>query len=90
VADLQSHLATLSGEQRQQVLETLTSFKDAGVSAPLLDAGVDGDGDGRNDYFGLDEQGNLIMVTGAEGDRDDYDLGDVEIVEETEGVGDGG
>lgn len=83
----QDYLDSLSEETKAQIRETLLDWKAAGNPHPQLDAMVDISGDGIMDFFELDEHDELIMVPGAEADQSDYDLTGVEIVEETEGLG---
>lgn len=60
-----STLATgLSAEDEAEIKSILQTWKDAGTDNPLLPMNVDIDGDGLVDSFGLDEEGNIIVVLG--------------------------
>lgn len=56
---------TLSTEDLEAIKEILTSYKEAGVENPLLPTDIDVDGDGITDSFGLDDEGNVIRVSGV-------------------------
>jgi hypothetical protein len=84
----QEYMDALSDEERASLRATLEEWKAAGNPAPRIYSEVDIAGDGMIDYFELDENGELVLRPGAEVDLSDYDLTGVEIVEETEGVGD--
>lgn len=53
----------LSPEDLEAIKQILTSYKLDGVENPLLPTDVDIDGDGIADAFGLDSNGNVILVT---------------------------
>lgn len=55
----------LTDEDRKAIEILLLGYKSAGVAVPLLPMDVDVDGDGIVDAFGLDEAGNVIVVTGV-------------------------
>lgn len=60
MADLQ-----LADEDRAAIKAVLIAERDRGVAVPLLPADVDVDGDGIVDSFGLDENGEVIIVSGV-------------------------
>lgn len=60
-----STLATgLSAEDEAEIKSILTTWKNEGVENPLLPMDVDIDGDGLVDSFGLDGDGNVVVVLG--------------------------
>jgi len=60
VADL-----TLTDEDREAMRAALLAERAAGVAVPLIPADVDVDGDGIVDSFGLDENDEVIVVSGV-------------------------
>lgn len=54
-----------SEEDVTTIRDILLQWKAEGVENPLLPADVDIDGDGIVDSFGLDENDNVIIVSGA-------------------------
>lgn len=60
-----SALATgLSAEDEAEIKNILNTWKNEGNENPLLPMDVDIDGDGLVDSFGLDAEGNVIVVLG--------------------------
>ena len=55
----------LTPEDEAAVKAILLQWREAGNENPLLPADVDLDGDGTHDSFGLDENGNVIVVSGV-------------------------
>lgn len=55
---------TLADEDRAEIKAILTHWRESGVENPLLPADVDLDGDGIVDSFGLDADGEVIVVSG--------------------------
>ena len=56
---------TTTEEDVTTIRDILLQWKSEGVENPLLPADVDIDGDGIVDSFGLDENDNVIIVSGA-------------------------
>lgn len=56
---------TTSQEDVTTIRDILLQWKAEGVANPLLPADVDIDGDGIVDSFGLDENDEVIIVSGA-------------------------
>lgn len=56
---------TLSDEDRAVIRAALLAERAAGVVVPLLPADVDLDGDGNVDSFGLNENDEVIVVSGV-------------------------
>lgn len=55
----------LTPEDEVAVKAILIQWREAGNPNPLLPADVDLDGDGVHDSFGLDENDNVIVVSGV-------------------------
>lgn len=55
----------VSTEDRLAIRDILLQYKAEGVEKPLLPMDVDLDGDGIVDAYGLDDNDNVIFVTGA-------------------------
>ena len=55
----------LSAEDLSAIKDILNSYKMDGIENPLLPMDVDIDGDGTADAYGLDAEGNVILVPGA-------------------------
>lgn len=55
----------VSEEDAEAIKAILVSWKESGVENPLLPMDVDVNGDGIADSFGLDADGNVIVVAGA-------------------------
>ena len=55
----------LKAEDLEAIKQILISYKLDGVDNPLLPTDVDMDGDGIADAFGLDEEENVILVSGV-------------------------
>ncbi|QGH76580.1 hypothetical protein SEA_ANTARES_42 [Microbacterium phage Antares] len=55
----------LSTEDRDAIKSILTAWRDEGVENPLLPMDVDADGDGICDSWGLDADGEVVLVSGA-------------------------
>ena len=55
----------LSEEDKAAIVASLQAWQADGVANPLIPMNVDVDGDGIADSFGLDDNGNLIVVTSA-------------------------
>ena len=55
----------LSEEDASAIKEILVGYKKDGVVNPLLPSDFDFDGDGITDAFGLDENDNVVLVSGA-------------------------
>lgn len=83
----QDYVDSLSEEERTRLRDTLLEWREAGNPDPRIYSEVDIAGDGYIDYFVLDADDNLVLMPGVEVDQSDYDLTDVEIVEETDGLG---
>ena len=56
---------TLTADDRDAVKQILLAERDRGVTHPLLPADVDLDGDGICDAFGLNDAGEVVVVSGA-------------------------
>ena len=56
---------TLTDEDREVIGAALLAEREAGVAAPLLPADVDVNGDGTVDSFGLDENDEVVVVSGV-------------------------
>lgn len=64
-------------EDREVILNFLNQQKAAGNPNPLMAMDVDLDGDGICDSFGLDENGELVVVPGVKLEDTTYEsLGD--------------
>jgi len=57
--------ATLTDDDRAIIREALLAERDEGVLIPLIPMDVDLDGDGIVDAFGLDEDDQVIIVSGV-------------------------
>ena len=55
----------LSVEDAEAIKGILIAWKDDGVENPLLPMDVDVDGDGIVDSWGLDGDGNVVVVSGT-------------------------
>lgn len=55
----------LTEEDAREVQAILLAWRADGVENPLLPADVDVDGDGVVDAYGLDDNDNIIIVSGA-------------------------
>lgn len=60
-----STIPNLAAEDKAEIKTILRSYQYAGVENPLLPTDVDLDGDGTADSFGLDDEGNVILVPGV-------------------------
>ena len=58
-------LDEISGEDREQIKAILLQHRADGVAVPLLPLDVDLDGDGKADAFGLDENDEVVLVSGV-------------------------
>jgi hypothetical protein len=68
-----STLATgLSAEDEVEIKNILIGYRESGIENPLLPSDVDLDGDGTADSYGLDEDDNLIVVSGVKLDDTVY------------------
>ena len=56
---------SLTDEDREVIRAALLAERAAGVAVPLLPADVDVDGDGIVDSFGLDENDEVVVVSGV-------------------------
>lgn len=56
---------TLTDEDREVIRGALLAERAAGVAVPLLPADVDVNGDGTVDSFGLDENDEVVVISGA-------------------------
>lgn len=56
---------TLTDEDRAVIRAALLAERERGVAVPLLPADVDLDGDGTADAFGLDENDEVVVVSGV-------------------------
>lgn len=59
-------LGDVLAEDREQIKAILLQYRADGVAAPLLPLDVDLDGDGKTDAFGLDENDEVVLVSGAD------------------------
>lgn len=57
---------TLTRDDREAIKGTLLAQREQGDPRPLLPADVDLDGDGVCDSFGLDENDEVIVVSGVD------------------------
>lgn len=57
---------TLTDEDREAVRQILLAERARGVPHPLLPVDVDIDGDGVADAFGLDEDAQVVVVSGVQ------------------------
>ena len=55
----------LRAEDLEAIKSILEHYKADGVENPLLPTDVDMDGDGIADAYGLDSEGNVILVPGV-------------------------
>ncbi|UDL16233.1 hypothetical protein SEA_KOZIE_37 [Microbacterium phage Kozie] len=55
----------LTDDDRAAIKGILEQWRDSGVLNPLLPIDVDVDGDGIADAWGLDENGDVVLVSGA-------------------------
>ena len=77
---------TLTDEDRAVIRSALLAEREAGVAVPLLPADVDVDGDGIVDSFGLDENDEVVVVSGVALEHTLYvSEGDDAIAHEPEG-----
>lgn len=58
-------LDLMSDEEKAAIVASLEAWQADGVAHPLIPMNVDVDGDGIADSFGLDDNGDLIIVTSA-------------------------
>lgn len=56
--------AELSKEDRDVIRDILLGYRKEGESVPLLPLDVDLDGDGITDAWGLDENDEVVLVSG--------------------------
>lgn len=56
---------TLTRKDRKALRGMLLAERDRGVAVPLIPADVDIDGDGIVDAFGLDENDEVIVISGV-------------------------
>lgn len=56
-------MLNLTPEDKEGLKAALTAWKAEGVERPLIPIDVDVNGDGKADAFGLDEDGELVIVT---------------------------
>jgi len=56
--------AELSKEDRDVIRDILLGYREEGESVPLLPLDVDLDGDGITDAWGLDENDEVVLVSG--------------------------
>lgn len=56
-------LKDVTDKDRAEIRNILTQWRDGGNSNPLLPMEVDVDGDGMPDSWGLDENGEVIIVS---------------------------
>lgn len=56
---------TLTRKDRREIRRALLAERAAGTPVPLLPADVDIDGDGICDAFGLDENDEVVIVSGV-------------------------
>lgn len=56
---------TLADEDREVIRSILLAERERGIAVPLLPADVDLDGDGTVDSFGLDENDEVVIVSGV-------------------------
>lgn len=56
---------TMTNEDRDVLRGLLLAERERGVERPLLPADVDLDGDGVCDAFGLDENDDVVLVSGV-------------------------
>jgi len=59
-------LDDLPEEDRAQLKEALTTWQAAGEENPMIPLDVDLDGDGVADAVGLDENGELVVLSGVD------------------------
>ncbi|QGJ92706.1 hypothetical protein QDA04_gp36 [Microbacterium phage Megan] len=55
----------LTDDDRTAIKSILEQWRESGVLNPLLPIDVDVDGDGITDAWGLDDDGEVIFVSGA-------------------------
>lgn len=75
----------LTDEDVVAIKAILQQWKEEGNPNPLLPADVDIDGDGIVDSFGLDSEGNVIVVSGAKLEDTVFVSDGFDIGSETEG-----
>ena len=60
-----AELIDMPDEDRAAIRDALLAWKADGVAAPLIPLNVDLDGDGVFDTLGLDENDELVLVSGV-------------------------
>lgn len=58
-------MVELKAEDLETIKSILIDYRNEGVENPLLPTDVDIDGDGIADAYGLDENDNVILVSGV-------------------------
>ncbi|MDN3309548.1 hypothetical protein QWJ90_01250 [Microbacterium oryzae] len=56
---------TLTPEEEEQIVQALLAWREAGEENPTIPLFDDVDGDGVPDFYGLDGDGKLTVVSGA-------------------------
>lgn len=67
------NLNDISPAEQAELVSVLKEVRARGVIVPLLPMDVDVDGDGVCDAFGLDENDNLVIVSGVDLDLTLYE-----------------
>lgn len=62
----QNILDVLPAEDLEQIGKSLRAFREAGNPHPVIPFNVDLDGDGVTDGFGLDDNGDVVFVSGVD------------------------
>lgn len=79
---------TLSDEDREVIRSSLIAAESAGVVNPLLPDDVDADGDGLVDAYGLDGNGQVVLVRSVPLSETLYEADDVDDEDVSVEVGD--
>lgn len=56
---------TTRDEAREAIRTVLLAWRAGGVDNPIIPVYADEDGDGVADFYGLDDDGDLVLVSGA-------------------------
>lgn len=70
---------TIPEADREQMLAALKAWKAAGNDSPMIPLDVDVDGDGTADAIGLDDDGNLVILSGVALEETTYEADETEV-----------
>lgn len=55
----------LTGDEEAAIRDALIAWKASGIEEPRIPVYSDMDGDGVPDFFGLDAEGNVVLISGV-------------------------